>query len=82
MVAEPGGNLERALPMDQQRKVEGTVVQVHDAHHWFRVRYRVPGLAADFYETFKTADPPVRSPWKQGYHYHNTQIMQELRNYN
>ena len=68
--------------MDQQRKVEGTVVQVHDAHHWFRVRYRVPGLSADFYETFKTADPPVRSSWKQGYHYHNTQIMQELRNYN
>ena len=62
MVAEPGGNLERSLPMDQQRKVEGTVVQVHDAHHWFRVRYRVPGLTADFYETFKTADPPVRSP--------------------
>ena len=68
--------------MDQQRKVEGTVVQVHDAHHWFRVRYRVPGLEADFYETFKTADQPVRSPWKQGYHYHDTQIMQELRNYN
>lgn len=82
MVAEPGGNLERSLPMDQQRKVEGTVVQVHDAHHWFRVRYRVPGLAVDFYETFKTADPPGWLPWKQGHRSDNSQIMQELRNYN
>ncbi len=79
MVAEPGGNLERSLPADQQRKVTGTVIQISEAHHWFRVRYRIPGLETDFYETFKMADPPGWLPWKQGYHYHNTQIMKELR---
>ena len=33
--------------------VTGTVTQVHRAHRWVRVEYRMPGVAWPCYECFK-----------------------------
>ena len=69
------------MPQGMQRKLDGTVVQINEKHHWFRVQYRIPGVAAVFHETFKTADPPGFLPWRQGHRSGDSRIMRELRNY-
>ena len=39
--------------MQAVRRVTGTVVQIHRAHRWFRVEYRLPGVAWPCHECFK-----------------------------
>ncbi len=38
--------------------VIGEIVQVHEAHGWYRVKYRVPSVSYPLYETFRI---PVRA---------------------
>ena len=79
LVAEAGGNMEMSRPLPERRRIEGTIVQVHEEHHWFRVRYRVPGADADFYEVFKFGQPLVGMPYKNGYHFNGSIMMKDAK---
>lgn len=46
-----GGIIAAGLSEELHREVTGTVVQIHEEHRWFRVRYEVPGCIR--YECFK-----------------------------
>lgn len=79
LVAEAGGNLEMGRPLPERRRIEGTIVQVHEEHHWFRVRYRAPGADADFYEVFKFGQPRVGMPCKHGHHTNDSIVMKDAK---
>ena len=34
-------------------KVTGEVVMIHQQHHWFRVRFQLPGVPGDQHECFQ-----------------------------
>ena len=78
MVAESQGCLETGKPKVLQRKVTGTVTQVHRLHHWFRVEYRLPNCPVAYHETFKTADTPGFLPWKHGTRSEKSKVFTEI----
>ena len=81
MVADQGGNMEMSKQLPERRQVTGTVIQVNEEHHWFRVEYRLPGSDTLYRETFKMADPPGFLPWKHGHRSDTSIIMKELSDY-
>lgn len=49
----PAANFDHSagFPELKDREITGTVVQIHEAHRWFRVEYRTPGCIG--HECFK-----------------------------
>lgn len=69
MVYSPDGRLERAKPLADRNRVEGRVVMINRAHHWFRVRYRLPGVGVQ-HECFplkEEAESGLQLETKHGY---------------
>jgi len=46
-------NFENPQQMRAAVKVTGTVVEIHQAHRWYRVRYQLPEGGPYYYECFK-----------------------------
>ena len=66
----PNGCLVRALPEDRQWRVTGEVVYINHAHHWYRVRYQLPGADLPQHECFplpveRDPEPPKYNCVKQ-----------------
>ena len=41
------------IRQDRRAKVTGEVVMIHQQHHWFRVRFQLPGAPGDQHECFQ-----------------------------
>ena len=78
LVAEPGGNLEMCKQASERRTVTGEIIQIHEGHHWIRVRYTMPGSSEVYYETFKTTEPPGSLPWRHGHRQPNSKLFTDI----